>query len=1083
MNKKPVHGDYIQGSPSNHPGMPVGEDRVPAWLAPNEFVVNEEATRMYGPQIKAMNDHGRAIQAQQSDMQPPVPTDALYLEAGGLVNWLGSLFGQPEATPAQQPVPPQAPMPAAPQAPMPAAPQAPMPAAPQAPMPVAQMVAPQMTAPVPDQALAVPQNQAPPAPSYDLFSGDNWNQYSSAVASLESQGKEDPYSIYGGANNHYVGKYQLGASAIADASRIMGLETTPTREQVRQNPALQEQMFNAFTKGNHYVLMQNSPEYRSMDPAAQQRVLGYAHNQGAGGAVKFLRTGEAGSDAFGTSGTKYMERIAKAQGGEWTAPNNPAGRHSANQLGIPSQPYGSPPAEAPSQSGVGFSRVTPQMPDMITGGPDFPSLWEGGYRWSPEDGHAAISPGNPPAFIPQGVSGQPNAVFQDPAFQVMAQREGMAPNDYWNSLHPEAQTQHLSRVTAPPVPTIEGSGVAAANPDMVPGSVPPVMPEGSVPDPRVANLEAYKEYGASRAEATGDLQQELDSINMQLQTITADAPAYPMLQERKASILGMLGRNDPAYSGSAIPSPEVLGQDILVNQNEVANADAEIAMQTRAIQEAGARGDTAGVTAAENALIAAHKQKTDAMLTSADQQQTRQANALEDQARLNDSIMQEVQTLDTAIENARTPEAKEALTQRRDDIIESGTVPQMAPAGQADNLPAIDRDTADSLKSTAPDPAAVTAKVDEAKTIAEQDDEPAVATTLTAADAEKAGDKAATADPKAFGGALGFVKDFFGDMFDAKELKRMAILYLGARLSGASHGASLGFAGESYLTRIDAKQTAYDKVAAAGTYTKDSIEIFKKTRDYNDLMLKATPVTKTGVLATFYDDKGREVRAEQVKQGDNKYYVNANGQQINPLLLTETKPEDRNAAVQEGVGVIEPMLTSLRDTFSKDEEGNFTNEIIPEIASQKLAEFTVAEGVPLEEMGGVIEAAYHDMLNDRTSGRKKRDLIPYIRQNIIRQQTGGNAGAFVVKPGENGAPHEYVDPAKLQVLNRRGSQFLADSGMQGTTMNLANQVYTAALTEWNKLPAPAKDKYENRAADGTNGYYEFVDEWLQSQGY
>ena len=47
----------------DHPGEPKGTDTVPAWLTPGEFVVNKEATEIYGDEIKAMNDHGRELQA------------------------------------------------------------------------------------------------------------------------------------------------------------------------------------------------------------------------------------------------------------------------------------------------------------------------------------------------------------------------------------------------------------------------------------------------------------------------------------------------------------------------------------------------------------------------------------------------------------------------------------------------------------------------------------------------------------------------------------------------------------------------------------------------------------------------------------------------------------------------------------------------------------------------------------------------------------------------------------------------------------------------------------------------------------
>ena len=1082
MNNKPVHGDYVQGSSSNHPGVPVGNDKVPAWLSPNEFVVNQEATRMYGPQIEAMNNHGRAVQAQQGGMTPPVPSEAQYLEVGGLVQWLGSLFGQPEAIPAQQT----------------AVPQVPAPVPPQAPVPVAQMTAPQMTAPVPDQAPAVPQNQAPPAPSYDLFSGDNWNQYSSAVASLESQGKEDPYSIYGGANNHYVGKYQLGASAIADASRMMGLETTPTREQVRQNPALQEQMFNAFTKGNHNVLMQNSPEYRSMDPAAQQRVLGYAHNQGAGGAVKFLRTGEAGSDAFGTSGTKYMERIAKAQGGEWTAPNNPAGRYSANQLGIPSQPYGSPPAEAPAQSGVDFSQgfqpagLSP-VPSM-----DNPQMSIPG---------SVPQPGATPQFLPQGVSGQPSAVFQDPAFQTMAQRAGMDPKGYWNSLHPEAQAQHLKRVgaapavytnqdqmdvsnrvgansefaatpdvydlanvpagytgspAAPSIPTMDGAPTMPAAdgaPNMtVPGqlAVPSMdsLPAVGTPPPPPADANAipnsYKEYGDTRNQMNGKMRDDLDRITAMMDNMGREAPEYEEYNVIRKQLLAQLGESD-------IPSPNIITKDIRDNVFDSNNVDEEISGLTSQIEAAAARGDIPRVEAASAAL-------GDARARKAALEEEQVANvAANDEVAAKDLAI-EVQDLDWAIEAAETPEAKAALEKKRTDVIEGvGTAP----------TPKADPQVVET----------VTAKVDEAAAVAAESGEPGVPSELTSADALAAGDKAATADPSVFGGALGSIKDFFGDLFDAKELKRMAILYLGARATGASHGSSLTFAGKSYLTRVDAKQTAFDTVAASDKYTKESVAIFKESRDYTDLALKGLPTTKTGLNQSFWDTDGNEVRAEQVQIGDNKIWVGADGKQLNTFALTETAPKEREAQIEAYMPSSEKMIKDLRDQYSKDEEsGKYSNDIIPSIEARKIAEWAVKNGVPPEKMGTVLQSAYADMMNAKGKGYKVTSLIPYIQQNVIRQQTGGNAGVFVVEPATDGKEAVYVDAQRLSVLNDSAIKWLTSNGHRGDASSLSNTFYNSLITDWNaELTQDERNKYDKGAAPGTNGFFTYAQEMLNEE--
>jgi len=60
--------EAVGGLAENHPGEPKGSDTVPAWLTPGEFVVNKEATNIFGPQIKKMNDIGREI--QDGNMSP-----------------------------------------------------------------------------------------------------------------------------------------------------------------------------------------------------------------------------------------------------------------------------------------------------------------------------------------------------------------------------------------------------------------------------------------------------------------------------------------------------------------------------------------------------------------------------------------------------------------------------------------------------------------------------------------------------------------------------------------------------------------------------------------------------------------------------------------------------------------------------------------------------------------------------------------------------------------------------------------------------------------------------------------------------
>ena len=148
-----------------------------------------------------------------------------------------------------------------------------------------------------------------------------WEAYRYGLASIESKGYGSGagrYNITGGASNRFTGAYQFGQNEIAETAQQLG-ETPPTRNQFMQDPAMQERYLDQYTKSHHDYLMKNSPEYQAMSPNERLGVLGYAHNQGAGGATEWLRTGVVGEDQFHTKGTAYQQqisqRLAQVQGG------------------------------------------------------------------------------------------------------------------------------------------------------------------------------------------------------------------------------------------------------------------------------------------------------------------------------------------------------------------------------------------------------------------------------------------------------------------------------------------------------------------------------------------------------------------------------------------------------------------------------------------------------------------------------------------------------------------------------------------------------------------------------------------------
>lgn len=139
------------------------------------------------------------------------------------------------------------------------------------------------------------------------ISGSQYDAYREAVGHIESRNNPDQGA--GGAGGHYYGMYQFGTAATETTSAF--LKDDISKEEFEGNQDLAEKHFDALSYLNHKTLSKND-EYNALSKEKKLAVLGYAHNQGAGGARKWLQTGKEGMDAFGTSGKKYYTAILKA---------------------------------------------------------------------------------------------------------------------------------------------------------------------------------------------------------------------------------------------------------------------------------------------------------------------------------------------------------------------------------------------------------------------------------------------------------------------------------------------------------------------------------------------------------------------------------------------------------------------------------------------------------------------------------------------------------------------------------------------------------------------------------------------------
>ena len=132
------------------------------------------------------------------------------------------------------------------------------------------------------------------------------NTFKDTLGKIESA---NDYSVRGGFNDHYLGKYQMGKAALQDVGIGYSQEE---QEDFLSNPAKQEKAFEEFTKQNHEYLVHKSEMYRNLPQTEKLAVLGYAHNQGRGGALKYLETGKTQKDGFGTDAQKYIDEVKKA---------------------------------------------------------------------------------------------------------------------------------------------------------------------------------------------------------------------------------------------------------------------------------------------------------------------------------------------------------------------------------------------------------------------------------------------------------------------------------------------------------------------------------------------------------------------------------------------------------------------------------------------------------------------------------------------------------------------------------------------------------------------------------------------------
>ena len=358
---------------------------------------------------------------------------------------------------------------------------------------------------------------------------------------------------------------------------------------------------------------------------------------------------------------------------------------------------------------------------------------------------------------------------------------------------------------------------------------------------------------------------------------------------------------------------------------------------------------------------------------------------------------------------------------------------------------------------------------------------------------ETAGQNAPPAEKKK---AESFISEAFGDLFDKKELARMAIMYTGSRLLGNSHLGSLQWSAKNYIARIDANAAGLQKNVAdftkSGKYSPESIASYSKSGNIADLKPIGASYSPTGNTKTVMAG-GKKIAVQEVKGSDGgTYYQTTDGTVLNASQLENNfKPYEPkfDTSTPEGREYRSKVTGDAKERFEeirkRDDEfkTNDGTASVTKIGSAQASDefFKWANDMNIDpgsdEALQIMTNAYQEAIAD---GRNKDTLTPtrlrpYLENQFLRESTG-YPDFFITNPEAVAAGKEqprYIDAKNMGTLRDSVSAFAA-----ATPADInEKQVYKVAVKEWAK--ESNKDLYEKKGKKaGTSGFYVFMQEKL-----
>lgn len=330
--------------------------------------------------------------------------------------------------------------------------------------------------------------------------------------------------------------------------------------------------------------------------------------------------------------------------------------------------------------------------------------------------------------------------------------------------------------------------------------------------------------------------------------------------------------------------------------------------------------------------------------------------------------------------------------------------------------------------------------------------------------------------------AMSTIRGFFGDLFTGDELKRAAVLFIGAMLTGATPGQALAFAGKDYLSRGESHDKYVKELMEEGDHTTASIKAYSKSKNLGDLVPKQAMRSGTGEYKDVWRPDGKRVRAMEVNLGpNNNIWVDAaTGLKIpdtwedDPKRIPTT-PESNAAIVAAGESYGD-MVNELQRNHASIEDSNETlTGLSPNVQGGMIAKWARDNEIDAAEMPGIIQNAYMDLLRDvKGGGKVVNDLRPYLNNQYVTAKSGASSELFTLTVGDNAGQSMSAEKISGVLISARSITSKSDDPLIKNRGDV--DIIKAVMEEWEKL----QDKSKYKASSTETPFFKFLKEQINS---